>query len=427
MSETKGAVMTASVHPERDRIFSLDAIRGVAVMGIFSVNVIAFAMIEAAYFNPAAYGGHHGINLFVWAANMLVIDGKMRALFSMLFGASTLLVIERAEAANLSGANVHYRRMLVLLGIGLIHYFFIWFGDILVLYAISGMLAFFVRNRPVNALVTAGILLMLVHMMFFGFFVFQQAHADAAAHTANASAEAINAWNGSLGYFYPFPAEIAKDLAIHRGGFIGIAAQKFVNWQDEVTDTLIFIPETVGLMMFGMAGYKSGFLTGEWSDRSYRLVAATLIPFGLAAGFGVVWTDIGTNFFIIAMMTGFVVVATPFITFQAVGYAALIILLVRKMGPLAQRVAAAGRCAFTNYLGTSLIAAFVFYGWGLSYYGSVSRAQAWLLVPCVWTVMLLWSKPWLERFRYGPLEWLWRSLSRGARQPMRRPTRTVGT
>src|SRR6186997_2051281 len=98
-----------------DRIFALDVIRGVAVMGIFSVNIIAFAMIEAAYFNPAAYGGAQGADLALWAANMLLIDGKMRTLFSMLFGASTLLVIERAEAGGRSGAAVHIRRMLVLL------------------------------------------------------------------------------------------------------------------------------------------------------------------------------------------------------------------------------------------------------------------------------------------------------------------------
>src|SRR5204863_9154482 len=94
-----GAHMTAVTESGR-RIFSLDMIRGVAVMGIFSVNIIAFAMIEAAYFNPPAYGGWHGADLGLWAANMLVIDGKMRTLFSMLFGASTLLVIERAEAAG---------------------------------------------------------------------------------------------------------------------------------------------------------------------------------------------------------------------------------------------------------------------------------------------------------------------------------------
>jgi uncharacterized protein len=83
-------------------------------------------------------------------------------------------------------------------------------------------------------------------------------------------------------------------------------------------------------------------------------------------------------------------------------------------------LAAVGRAAFTNYLGTSIVAAFVFYGWGLGLYGHASRAEAWLLVPVVWVLMLAWSKPWLDRFRYGPLEWLWRSLSRGSLQPIRR-------
>ena len=130
-----------------DRILTLDVIRGVAVMGIFSVNVIGFAMIEAAYFNPAAYGGHTGANLALWATNMVLIDGKMRTLFSMLFGASMLLVIERAERAGRSGWWTHARRMTVLFGFGLFHYYFIWFGDILSLYAAMGMVLFLFRGR----------------------------------------------------------------------------------------------------------------------------------------------------------------------------------------------------------------------------------------------------------------------------------------
>jgi uncharacterized protein len=86
----------------QDRIVTLDIIRGIAVMGIFSVNVVAFAMIDGAYFNPPAYGGHTGVDLVMWAANMVVVDGKLRSLFSMLFGASLLLIVERAEAAGRS-------------------------------------------------------------------------------------------------------------------------------------------------------------------------------------------------------------------------------------------------------------------------------------------------------------------------------------
>ncbi|MEO8176945.1 MAG: DUF418 domain-containing protein, partial [Sphingomicrobium sp.] len=82
-----------------------------------------------------------------------------------------------------------------------------------------------------------------------------------------------------------------------------------------------------------------------------------------------------------------------------------------------------GRAAFSNYIATSLVAAFVLYGWGLGWYGDVSRAQAWLLVPLVLLAMLAWSKPWLDRFHYGPLEWLWRSLARWQLQPMRKVRR----
>ena len=169
-----------------------------------------------------------------------------------------------------------------------------------------------------------------------------------------------------------------------------------------------------------MAGYRSGFLTGEWDDAGYRRVARVAIPIGLAACASIVAYDISSNFYIVGVFSAFVILATPFITMMAFGYAALIILLSRRQGWLAQRIAAAGRCAFTNYLGTSLIATFVFYGWGLGLYGSASRFEAWLLVPLVWLIMLAWSKPWLEHFHYGPFEWAWRSLARGKLQPMRK-------
>src|SRR5436190_19371351 len=185
MVACRGEPMTAVTESGR-RIFSLDMIRGVAVMGIFSVNIIAFAMIEAAYFNPPAYGGWHGADLGLWAANMLVIDGKMRTLFSMLFGASTLLVIERAEAAGQSGPRVHVRRMLVLLGFGLIHFYLIWFGDILVLYAMSGLAAFLFRKLSVERLIALGASFLVVSMLIFTLFMISQYQADAAAHAAGA-------------------------------------------------------------------------------------------------------------------------------------------------------------------------------------------------------------------------------------------------
>jgi uncharacterized protein len=402
------------------RIVTLDIIRGVAVMGIFSVNVNAFAMIEAAYFNPGAYGGHTGANLAVWAANMLVIDGKMRSLFSMLFGASMLLVIDRAEAAGQSGWSVHWRRMVVLAAFGLAHYFLVWFGDILFLYAVCGLIVFAARNRTPQQLIVRGSIALALSIALLGSFAFIVYGQDIAAHAPGASAAAIASWNESGGGFYPSAAKLARDQALHLGSWSALTADGLAHWSRLIPGTLATLPETIALMMFGMAAFKAGLFTGEWSDAAYRRLAIWGIAVGLAAHAATVAIDIGTGFYVPAVMATFFVAMAPFRIAMALGIAALIILATRRTGWLAQRLAAVGRAAFSNYLGTSLLATFIFYGWGLGYYGCLSRAQAWLLVPIFWLAMLAWSKPWLDHFRYGPFEWAWRSLSRGRLQPMRK-------
>jgi len=412
--------MNATISSQSTRYHALDVIRGVAVMGILSVNIVAFAMIEAAYFNPGAYGGWHGADFAVWAGNMVVVDGKLRTLFSMLFGASTLLVIERAEAAGLSGPKIHMRRMLVLLGFGLIHFYLIWFGDILTLYAASGMIAFLFRKKPVRKLIGIGIAFLAANMLIFAMFMVSQYQADLAAHAPNATQKAIKEWNEGLGNFFPTEAKLAEDRALHLGPWLGLVKDNLGEWYKIIPNTLAFMADTIGLMLLGMAGYKSGFLTGQWDDAAYRRVVRIAIPIGLAAGAAIVAYDVSSNFYVIGAFTAFIILATPFITVMAIGYAALIILLSRGRGWLSRRFAAVGRAAFTNYLGTSILMTFVFYGWGLGLYGSLSRAQAWLFAPLVWLIMLAWSKPWLDRFNYGPFEWTWRSLSRGALQPMRK-------
>jgi uncharacterized protein len=135
-----------------ERITGLDVTRGFAVMGILLMNIIAFAMPENAYITPRAWGGDTGADLWIWATNYVVADSKMRGLFSMMFGASTLLVIERAVAAGASPARTHYGRMIVLALFGLLHFFLIWWGDILFLYAGMGMILYAFRNLSIRAL-----------------------------------------------------------------------------------------------------------------------------------------------------------------------------------------------------------------------------------------------------------------------------------
>ncbi len=412
---------TSTLSRTSDRIGSLDVIRGIAVMGIFSVNVIAFAMIFPAYMNPGAYGGYSGENLAIWLANFVLVDGKMRGLFSILFGASMLLVIDRAEAQGQSPAKTHYARMIVLLLFGLFHFYVIWFGDILALYALTGMIAYLFRKRATKTMMVWAAALLLASITMFTFGASEIRRVDVAAHSPSATAKDIKRWNSSIGFLAGVPAETAKDTAFAQSPLPERVRHMVTKRVSEpFTSVFVFGLPTLALMLIGMAGYRSGFLTGAWDRQRYRRVALWGVSIGGAGSLVIGLWLIQSSFYIPLIFFGHLAIAVPFQVMMALGYAALIILAARRDGPLTTRISAVGRAAFTNYLGTSIIAALIFYGDGLALFGKLSRFEAWLVVPCVWGVMLLWSKPWLERFRYGPLEWAWRSLARWEFQPMRK-------
>jgi uncharacterized protein len=178
-------------------------------------------------------------------------------------------------------------------------------------------------------------------------------------------------------------------------------------------------------MLFGMAALKTGFLTGNWDEQSYIRVAVRGFLIAVPIYFIIVtliFLDRFSPVGLFALSMAATVLVRPI---MIVAVAALIIVLTDQGGKLVERIAAAGRAAFTNYLGTSILMTWLFYGWGLGLFGELSRVQLWLVVIAMWAIMLAWSKPWLDRFEYGPLEWLWRSLSRGSLQPMRKAVTVV--
>jgi uncharacterized protein len=405
-----------------NRILTLDIVRGIGVMGILAMNIVAFAMPLQAYFNPFAYGTASAIDVAAYAFNFVLIDGKMRGLFTFLFGASMLLVIELAEAKGESAASVTYRRQLWLLVFGAIHFYLIWFGDILMSYALVGMVAFLFRRLGVRALIAWGVALLVIQMIMMAASA-AHAHSLAAAMSGPApSVETIKEWNEFASDFaVPSAAKLQEMMALHLGPWTGIVrAQVSENLGDPFFFSLIFGPETLAYMLFGMAALKSGFLTGVWAERRYERVA--LLGFGLAIPvYAVICVLLLRDGFTVpGIFTWYMAATIPFRPLMVVAYAALIIDLTRNGGWLVDRIAAAGRAAFTNYLGTSVLMTGLFYGWGLGLYGSIGRIELWLVVIAMWVVMLAWSKPWLDRFRYGPFEWLWRSLARWQFQPMRK-------
>ena len=405
-----------------ERIATLDIVRGVAVMGILAMNIVAFAMPGAAYLNPMAYGTEGPADLASWVFSFILIDGKMRGLFSFLFGASLLLVVDRAEASGQSPARVHYSRMVWLLVFGLIHFYLIWWGDILSLYAPIGMVAYFFRRFETRQLILTGGFLILIQFTLFAFFtlsIYSQAAAVAMPHP---SAEALATWADTQeGIGTYAPARLAEILATYHGSWSGIVA---ANWAENASEPLIslalFGSETLAYMLLGMAALKSGFLTGAKADRFYFKTAALGFGIGIPAYAVFARLILGDHFGVPRLVA--LSIAAPVLIRPAmiVATAATVILLTRRRGALTQRIAAAGRAAFSNYLGTSVLMTALFYGWGLGLFGSLSRIQLWIPVIAMWAVMLLWSKPWLDRFNYGPFEWLWRSLARGRVQKMKK-------
>lgn len=412
------------------RYLELDAVRGFAVMGILAMNICDMALPGGAYFNPLAYGYDSIVDGIAWLFNFIFVDSKMRGLFSILFGASTALVIERAVASGQSAARTHYLRMVWLLAFGLLHFYFIWEGDILALYAQCGMVLYFFHNLPVSSLRRWAIGLFAAAFLIFGLFSALFMTFESMAQSETASAEQVTegqeAIDSIAADFGNNPADAAKDLERYTGSYAGIVGYR--------TRDLAYLPlasvlsaglETLGLMLVGMALFKSGMLTGQWELARYRKWAFICFALATPALAAIAYLQYAAGFDAVTVFASSLVLSMPFDVMMAIGWAAFLVIWAksRSGSALIRRVACAGRAAFSNYLGTSIIMTTVFYGYGLGLYGEVNRAALYLFVFGMWVLMLLWSQPWLQRFRYGPLEWLWRSLSRGQTQPMRISTR----
>ncbi|MEH6790284.1 DUF418 domain-containing protein [Parasphingorhabdus sp.] len=406
------------------RYLELDALRGFAVMGILLMNIVGFSMPEMAYVSPAVYGGTDTPDVLAWALSYIFVDGKMRGLFTVLFGASMMLVVERAETGGQNPATVHFSRMAWLAAFGLAHFFLLWVGDILFLYAAVGCIAYFFRHLDAEDLMRRALLIFTIGFVGYGFMFGGLLYLQYQAGLPGASAATIDSYLQAAADFDPDATAIAADIALHQSGFAAILHAKIENDLFQPLILLAYnLPETLPLMMVGMALYKNGFLTGAWSAADYRRWGLRLTAIGglvlAAIAVGLIWRD----FEILLMINAHYAWNWPSQMLMTLGYAALLIGLIRTCAATAwmQRIAAVGRAAFSNYLGTSLLMTFLFYGWGLGLFGTLGRAELYLVVAGVWVLMLIWSKPWLERFRYGPLEWLWRSLARKSLQPMRLP------
>ncbi len=412
--------MPTNAAPQASRYASLDIVRGVAVMGILAMNIQSFALPEAAYMMPEGPQSQGAVNEASWFVDFVLFNNKMRSLFSILFGASCLLVIERALVGGLSPVKVHYSRMIWLLIFGLVHALLIWWGDILTLYATAGLMLYFARNLSLKSLWVWTIILFAFDFLIFGLSSIFGTLIFTGLIPSDFSPEIVKGLSDTMRFS---AQDYSKDLTLFRSGYDAIVADRWSGLADLLVLLFVMIPGTLGLMTLGMALYRNGFLIGEWDLSQYRRVAILSLCFAMPVNIGMgVWA-VASGY---DPLVGFVInlgVGGQVQIVAAVGYAALILWWWRGYGRdsvVALMLARTGQMAFTNYLGTSIVMTSIFYGYGFGLFGYVERYALWGFVIAAWAAMLSASWYWMRRYRYGPLEWLWRSLARAKPQTMMR-------
>lgn len=398
--------------PGCERIASLDVLRGFALLGILIMNMQSFAMPDAAYFNPTAWGDLTGLNLVAWAAAHIMADQKFMALFSLLFGAGVVLFSERIEARGQRPARLHYRRTFWLFVIGMAHAYLLWSGDILVTYALCSAVVFLARGWRPRTLLVVGIALLAV-----GSLLSLMSGLSLPWWPAEDLAAMREQWN-------PSAAALSADLNAYRGGWVEQMASRAASAYDLQTTAFIFVLgwRAAGLMLIGMALYKLQVLTGQRSVAFYRRLALV----GAALGLPLISLGIVRNF-----AAGWSLEYSMFLGSQfnywgslaiAMAWLGLVVGLTRTphLPALQHRLAAVGRMALSNYLLQTVLATLLFYGRGMALYGRVDRVGQWGVVMAIWVLQLWLSPIWLRHFRYGPAEWVWRSLTYARRQTLRR-------
>ncbi len=392
-----------------DRLFSLDMVRGFAVLGILAVNAMTFAWPWDVSSNPGLQPGFDAEAAQGWQVMHVFFQDKMRTLFSMLFGASIFLI--GGERSDKVRGKLLRSRLFWLAIFGAIHGLAFWFGDILLLYAWTGLIVMLVRSWSARSLLIAGVSLNLVCS---GLYVGMMSLLAFAPPEVMADIGAEMGWASD-------PSRLADSIAAMRGDAVAVTLHQMSLWLESAPAMLIFfLPATAALMMTGLGLFKSGFLAGRSPAWVYGLF--------VAAGAGsawLIWQESAS-----AIAAGFPIVETmtkPLNTFLAplvsLAYASLLILLARfGLKLILTPLACAGRMAFTNYLSQTLIMTTIFYGGrGLGWYGQIGWPEMWMVIGGVWAAQLIWSPLWLSVFQMGPLEWGWRCLTYRRMVPLRKP------
>jgi uncharacterized protein len=431
--ESPGAPAAPEPVTAAERISSVDVIRGFALLGILVMNIVGFGFHPAAYGDPTVQGGSTGANLWIYLFNMVLVDGKMRGIFSMVFGAGVFLLTTRLEQRGAPAADIHYRRMLWLMLFGIVHAYLLWWGEILYPYALLGLALYPFRRLSTRGLLIFAAALVIGTTGFFASMAFhlrsardKAAAADAAAAKgAKLTEEQIDAqkeWKDKLKDMKPGPEEIKKMNEGFGGGFAKVFKARagiVMHWHS-LPYYSPMMWDLLSMMLLGMALIKMGALSAKRSFVFYARMALVGYAIGIPLHLYTAWSVVTNNFEPIRSSFAW----TPYQPARiavCLGHVA-VLMMIMKAGALrwlTSALAAVGQMAFTNYVSQSVICSTLFYGYGFGLYAKLQRYQLYYVVLAIWIFQLVTSPIWLRHFRFGPLEWCWRSLTYWRRQPMR--------
>ncbi len=417
-------------------------LRGAALLGILLMNIQDFGLPGEAYENPTAWGGAMGANLAYWWANQVFFEGKMRFLFSLLFGAGVVLLTERAErrGAGITAADIYLRRNLWLILFGLMHAYCIWSGDILFPYGVAGLGLFVFRVLSPRALFrAAAIAFLLINLSTAGYVYSQFDKRDKGiaaaripeAKRTKAQKADFEAYQSFLESFDAVKRreKMEEQIRKSREGWVSnFNSRAPLAFGAQTTAMLKFMLwDVVFPMLLGMALYKNGTLSGQRSVTFYLRLAAFGYLLGLPPLIYI------TNSVVASGWDHWISI-WPIAAYEygrltmGLGHIGLLLLIYRLgwFALLTNLLARVGQMALTNYLLTSTLMTLFFNGYGLGHYASLERHQLLYVVVGMWSINLLISPLWLRYFRFGPVEWAWRSLTYWQKQPFRIASNPTG-
>lgn len=385
----------------------MDAARGLAVCGIVLLNVYNFAMPPAGYFNPLAYGHTGTATLAIWAVESILAQDAFRAVFAVLFGAGVAILFERGGTMR-----NHFARMLVLLVIGYCHALLLNNGDVLRLYALTGLLLPPLLRLSQRGLLIAVAVLATIHLGALGWFAGNWLRYWWDVEHGMGDPAALAMWQGEFGVD---PAAIERGLAMGRESLGERIARRAFEWRGPLVIFLAFLPQTLAAMLLGAWSWRSGLLQGRWDRRRTRRFALRLALIALPPMIALCVAAFRSGFAGTVVGTTALVWSQPFAILLGLAYVAA---LFARWGAaplppgLGARLAAAGRLSLTNYIGASVVMAALFHSWGLGWFGLVNRIEATLVALFVIALILLLSPLWQARFGMGPFERVWRGGAR---------------